>query len=149
VQAQYKGQLETMLQQFVAPCFSSPYGHLRAKACWVAGNYTSIDWANKALYGQLLQAVMACLNDADLPVQGEPLGAVWCGLVQGAPKGRGLVPSCCCQPLPIQGLQAAARKPRTRLRLPLAPHADAQAASSCAAPLRARSGRGGCAAQLH
>ena len=34
-----------MLAQYVQPLFLSPYGHLRAKAAWIAGNFADIKCA--------------------------------------------------------------------------------------------------------
>ena len=44
-QEPYCSQLEAMIVAHVIPAFRSPHGHLRAKACWVAGEYASIRWA--------------------------------------------------------------------------------------------------------
>ena len=33
-----------MLLQHVVPLFGAPYGHLRAKACWLAGIYADIEF---------------------------------------------------------------------------------------------------------
>ena len=41
-QEPYKAQLEPMLAQYVQPLFASHYGHLRAKAAWVAGLFADI-----------------------------------------------------------------------------------------------------------
>ena len=41
-----------MLLQHVVPLFDSPHGHLRAKACWLAGHYADVrgdGWAEEAL----------------------------------------------------------------------------------------------------
>lgn len=67
-------QVEQLLLGYVQPCFASPYGHLRAKACWVAGMYCDTEFAGEGKgkgpkYGSLLQAVMRCLGDSELPVQ--------------------------------------------------------------------------------
>lgn len=73
LQAPFKQQLEAMLIQYILPCFDSPHGHLRAKACWVSGVYCDIDFAeghgSGANYGQLFQRVINGLHDADLPVR--------------------------------------------------------------------------------
>ncbi|KAF3492962.1 hypothetical protein DY000_02054632 [Brassica cretica] len=45
----YKSELENMLVQHVFPEFSSPAGHLRAKAAWVAGQYANINFSEQAL----------------------------------------------------------------------------------------------------
>ena len=35
-----------MLLQHVVPLFASPYGHLRAKACWLAGIFADIEFSD-------------------------------------------------------------------------------------------------------
>lgn len=44
VQSPYKEQVGTMMLTYVLPCFDSAYGHVRAKACWVAGTYADTDF---------------------------------------------------------------------------------------------------------
>eukprot|EP00951_Prasinocladus_malaysianus_P037567 scaffold404857_cov51-Prasinocladus_malaysianus.AAC.1 len=53
--AKYKENLESMLVQYVLPVFRSPYGHLRAKACWVSGMYCGIAFKEKNHFELLLQ----------------------------------------------------------------------------------------------
>lgn len=69
----YSGQLEPMLLQHVVPLFESPHGHLRAKACWLAGNYADIEFGDGkgrgATFAALLQRVVAAIGDPDLPVR--------------------------------------------------------------------------------
>ncbi|DBB04276.1 hypothetical protein WJX77_005934 [Trebouxia sp. C0004] len=71
--APYKNQLEGLLLNNVMPCFDSPYGHLRAKACWVAGQYADIDFREGSGQGQafssLFQKVVNAFQDPDLPVR--------------------------------------------------------------------------------
>ena len=73
VQEPYKHQLEGLLLANVMPCFDSPYGYLRAKACWVAGQYADIDFAEGAGQGQaftsLFNKVVNAFQDPDLPVR--------------------------------------------------------------------------------
>lgn len=52
---QYRDNLETMLIQYVLPVFRSPWGHLRAKACWVSGMYCGIKFGNQKHFEALLQ----------------------------------------------------------------------------------------------
>ena len=77
LQAPYKKQLEPMLVQHVLPLHRSPYGHLRAKACWVSGIYADIEFAEGAGMGQHFNALFAAcvqaLHDPDLPVSASPL----------------------------------------------------------------------------
>jgi len=69
----YREQVEAMLLQFVAPCFDSPHGHLRAKACWVAKEFSDFEFSGGAGRGPqfcgLFERVMRALNDSDLPVR--------------------------------------------------------------------------------
>ena len=71
-QAPYKNQLEGLLLNNVMPCFDSPYGYLRAKACWVAGQYADIDFRDGQgcgpVFGSLFQKVVNAFQDPDLPV---------------------------------------------------------------------------------
>ena len=73
LQAPYKDQLEGLLLNAVMPCFDSPYGHLRAKACWVAGQYADIDFRGGSgqgqTFGSLFQKVVNAFQDPDLPVR--------------------------------------------------------------------------------
>ena len=73
MQEPYKHQLEGLLLANVMPCFDSPYGHLRAKACWVAGQYADIDFAEGTGQGQaftsLFNKVVNACQDPDLPVR--------------------------------------------------------------------------------
>ncbi|KAK9813831.1 hypothetical protein WJX73_000701 [Symbiochloris irregularis] len=69
----YKQQLEPMLNQHIIPIFQSPWGHLRAKACWVTGQYAGIKFAQGTGTGPTFNALFQCtasaLCDQDLPVQ--------------------------------------------------------------------------------
>jgi hypothetical protein len=66
----YNGQLEPMLLQHVVPLFESPHGHLRAKACWLAGHYADIQFQDGQGQGPtftaLLQRVVAAIAGARL-----------------------------------------------------------------------------------
>ncbi|KAM7253398.1 hypothetical protein ACFE04_026016 [Oxalis oulophora] len=65
----YKSELERMLVQHVFPEFSSPVGHLRAKAAWVAGQYAHIKFSDPNNFRKALQSVVAGLRDLELPVR--------------------------------------------------------------------------------
>lgn len=74
--APYKGNVEAMLAQFVAPCFDSPHGHLRAKACWVVKEFCDFEFSDSggesgrgAQFCSLFERVMRSLGDPDLPVR--------------------------------------------------------------------------------
>ncbi|XP_058093575.1 importin beta-like SAD2 isoform X2 [Magnolia sinica] len=65
----YKSELERMLVQHVFPEFSSPVGHLRAKAAWVAGQYAHINFADQNNFRKALHSVVSGLRDPELPVR--------------------------------------------------------------------------------
>ena len=58
--------------QYVAPAFSAPVGHLRAKACWVTQQYADIRFAagrgRGPSFQQLFQNTLGLLADPELPV---------------------------------------------------------------------------------
>lgn len=76
MQAPYKDHLEGLLLTHVLPCFDSPYGHLRAKACWVAGQFADIDFREGRGQGRsfnaLFQKVVNAFQDPELPVRPRP-----------------------------------------------------------------------------
>ncbi|KAH7834629.1 hypothetical protein Vadar_018079 [Vaccinium darrowii] len=65
----YKSELERMLVQHVFPEFSSPAGHLRAKAAWVAGQYAHINFSDTNNFRKALHSVVAGMRDPELPVR--------------------------------------------------------------------------------
>eukprot|EP00898_Chlorokybus_atmophyticus_P004844 jgi/Chlat1/5360/Chrsp35S05283 len=65
----YRNQLEAMIVQHVLPEFENPLGHMRSKACWMAGNFADIKFTDARNFSALLHRVMACLHDPDLPVR--------------------------------------------------------------------------------
>ncbi|RDX58219.1 Importin beta-like SAD2, partial [Mucuna pruriens] len=65
----YKSELEHMLVQHVFPEFSSPVGHLRAKAAWVAGQYAHISFSDQNNFRKALQCVVCGMRDPELPVR--------------------------------------------------------------------------------
>ncbi|BFG15637.1 hypothetical protein CerSpe_019110 [Prunus speciosa] len=65
----YKSELERMLVQHVFPEFSSPVGHLRAKAAWVAGQYAHINFSDSNNFRKALHSVVAGMRDPELPVR--------------------------------------------------------------------------------
>ncbi|KAJ1381659.1 Ureohydrolase domain superfamily [Sesbania bispinosa] len=54
-------ELEHMLVQHVFPEFSSPVGHLRAKAAWVAGQYAHISFSDQNLYQNNFRKALRCV----------------------------------------------------------------------------------------
>ncbi|CAN6552416.1 unnamed protein product [Malus baccata var. baccata] len=65
----YKSELEHMLVQHVFPEFSSPVGHLRAKAAWVAGQYAHINFSDSNNFRKALHSVVEGMRDPELPVR--------------------------------------------------------------------------------
>ncbi|KAK6914386.1 Importin-beta, N-terminal domain [Dillenia turbinata] len=65
----YKSELEHMLVQHVFPEFSSPVGHLRAKAAWVAGQYAHINFSDQSNFRKAFQSVVNGMRDVELPVR--------------------------------------------------------------------------------
>jgi importin-7 len=66
----YKPQIPSLFQTYILPTFASPYGHVRAKACWVSSEFASVLHAvSPEIFMQLLQHMQALLNDPELPVQ--------------------------------------------------------------------------------
>ncbi|KAJ6680393.1 IMPORTIN-7-LIKE PROTEIN-RELATED [Salix purpurea] len=65
----YKSELEHMIVQHVFPEFSSPAGHLRAKAAWVAGQYAHINFSDQNNFRKALHSIVSGLRDPDLPVR--------------------------------------------------------------------------------
>ncbi|XP_065012601.1 importin beta-like SAD2 isoform X1 [Musa acuminata AAA Group] len=65
----YKSELERMLVQHVLPEFTSPIGHLRAKAAWVAGQYAHINFSDQNNFRRVFHCVVSGLRDPELPVR--------------------------------------------------------------------------------
>ena len=66
----YKPQIPSLFQTYIIPTFASPYGHVRAKACWVSSEFAAaLHDASMETFMQLFQHIQALLNDAELPVQ--------------------------------------------------------------------------------
>ncbi|WOL14409.1 importin beta-like SAD2 isoform X1 [Canna indica] len=65
----YKSELERMLVQHVLPEFSSPIGHLRAKAAWVAGQYAHINFSDQNNFRRAFHCVVSGMRDPELPVR--------------------------------------------------------------------------------
>ncbi len=66
----YKPQIPSLFQTYILPTFVSPYGHVRAKACWVSSEFAAVlHDVSPEIFVQLLQHMQALLNDPELPVQ--------------------------------------------------------------------------------
>lgn len=72
----YRVNLEGVLMTYVLPVFGSQWGHLRAKACWVAGMFSGIKFADQRHFDVLLQRVIGALEDQELPVRMDAVVAV-------------------------------------------------------------------------
>ncbi|CAH8310505.1 unnamed protein product [Eruca vesicaria subsp. sativa] len=64
----YKSELESILVRHVFPEFSSPAGHLRAKAAWVTGQYANISFSDQTNFSKALHCVISGMRDPELPV---------------------------------------------------------------------------------
>eukprot|EP00741_Cyanophora_paradoxa_P019839 tig00000217_g19147.t1 len=67
----YQGWLEPMLMMHVLPEFDSPNGLLRAKACWVVGQYADLEFSVDTNFARTIDCVLSRLQDAELPVRVE------------------------------------------------------------------------------
>ncbi|PNF26978.1 Importin-7, partial [Cryptotermes secundus] len=68
----YKEQMDDMLCQYVFPEFTSPRGHMRARACWVLHYFSEIKFKEEAVLAEAVRLTTnALLTDQDLPVKVE------------------------------------------------------------------------------
>lgn len=70
----YRDQMERMLVTYVFPEFSSPHGHMRARACWVLHYFSDvkIKTANLPVLAEIMRLITnALLTDKELPVKVE------------------------------------------------------------------------------
>ncbi|CAG5081080.1 Similar to Ipo7: Importin-7 (Mus musculus) [Cotesia congregata] len=68
----YKEQMDKMLMSYVLPEFSSPHGHMRARACWVLHYFSKIKFKDEHILINATKIIVhLLLNDADLPVKVE------------------------------------------------------------------------------
>jgi hypothetical protein len=68
----YKDQVEMMLATYVFPEFQSPYGFLRARACWVLKSFANIQFKAEENLITACNFLKQCiLNDTCLPVNVE------------------------------------------------------------------------------
>eukprot|EP01098_Paradermamoeba_levis_P001776 TRINITY_DN1204_c0_g1_i8.p1 TRINITY_DN1204_c0_g1~~TRINITY_DN1204_c0_g1_i8.p1 ORF type:complete len:591 (+),score=195.58 TRINITY_DN1204_c0_g1_i8:135-1907(+) len=63
--------LEGMVLTHVLPDFSSPVGLLRAKACWVFGQFADIEYKNSETFITGLKSVLVCMRDPEMVVRVE------------------------------------------------------------------------------
>jgi hypothetical protein len=73
MQSPYKQELENFLLNYVVKSFNSPYPFLRAKACWVAGQYSDVRFSagfgRGPNFNMILQHVITLMQDPELPVR--------------------------------------------------------------------------------
>ncbi|KAH0535773.1 importin-7 [Cotesia glomerata] len=68
----YKEQMDKMLMSYVLPEFSSPHGHMRARACWVLHYFSKIKFKEEHILINATKIIVhLLLNDSDLPVKVE------------------------------------------------------------------------------
>eukprot|EP01083_Nonionella_stella_P035598 97113_1 len=66
----YCGALRSLIMQHVVPDFSSTFGFLRARACWLVGKYWKLSFCRRE-WQSIGMCVIKSLHDAELPVQME------------------------------------------------------------------------------
>jgi len=71
-QTKYKDQMEQLVAQYVFPEYSSPHGHLRARACWVLQHFSNIKFNQETILAEAINLThKALLTDTELPVKVE------------------------------------------------------------------------------
>ncbi|KAL9654652.1 hypothetical protein ABK040_006714 [Willaertia magna] len=65
-----KDKIEDLLTMFVFPEFTNnQYPYLRARACWLLGIFSLINWKNENTPIEGLKLILNCLQDKDIPVK--------------------------------------------------------------------------------
>jgi len=73
----YKEQMEKFLIEIVFPEFTSPHGHLRARACWVLHYFSDVKYQNEQVLAEAFRLTTnSLLNDKEPPVKVEAAIAV-------------------------------------------------------------------------
>lgn len=68
----YRDNMEQMLTTYIFPEFQSPFGHLRARACWVLHSFSEIKFKNQQVLAEVMRLTAnALLTDTELPVKVE------------------------------------------------------------------------------
>ncbi len=63
----YKENMEDFLVRFVFPEFQSPYGHLRARACWMLHYFAEVKYKNQNVLVEAYNlSINALLRDAEV-----------------------------------------------------------------------------------
>lgn len=69
----YKKNIESVLLQYVMPCFQSQYSHLRSRACWIAGKFSAMKFkegrGTGSTFQSLLQSVVLAMNDPEVSLK--------------------------------------------------------------------------------
>lgn len=71
-----KGPIEELLIHHVFGDFKSKYGFLRARAAWIIGQFSKMEWTSKEHNSFSVQAVCHSLSDSELPVKLEAALAI-------------------------------------------------------------------------
>eukprot|EP01103_Thecamoeba_quadrilineata_P015393 TRINITY_DN4851_c0_g1_i1.p1 TRINITY_DN4851_c0_g1~~TRINITY_DN4851_c0_g1_i1.p1 ORF type:complete len:1011 (-),score=143.11 TRINITY_DN4851_c0_g1_i1:224-3256(-) len=65
----YNASLEDFIAYHVIPEFQNPNGFLRAKACWIFGQFAEIEYKNEMIFIAGLEQVLSLMKDKDIPVR--------------------------------------------------------------------------------
>ena len=66
----YKNQLEDLFVNYILPDFESPAGVLRARVCWLLEHFSDVKWKKPSTMQSIVNGLLHCLRDPELPVQG-------------------------------------------------------------------------------
>ena len=66
---QYQDNAELMLQQYIFPELSNENGFMKARACWVYGEFAHFPFKNNDHLRHALNALFQCLQSTELPVR--------------------------------------------------------------------------------
>ena len=66
---EYQANAEMMLQQYVFPELSSENNFMKARACWIYGEYAHFPFSNEDHLRHSLNALYECLQNPELPVR--------------------------------------------------------------------------------
>jgi len=65
----YHGPVEAILANHIFPEFKNPLGFMRARANWVVGRYSRLNYAQESNHAQAVVLTIQSLTDVDLPVK--------------------------------------------------------------------------------
>ena len=69
--SEIKGELEPFLTAHVIPDLASSQKFLRLRSAWCLEQFESLQWKNLESSGKMVSGLMACLDDAELPVRAQ------------------------------------------------------------------------------